>query len=673
MCAQNTDARSASASTVDVAPLLPQETKLPQEAASSPSAIEYLAQGPGLSLKTVTALVLAAIAMTFSLYHLYTAFFGQPASYLHNTLHLCLLLCLCCFLKPRGRTSWKDPANGWFFYDLACFCMAIFVQVYILYDFDAFMARRGLEDPLDVIASLCMFYLVLEATQRTLGWVLTLLVLFFLAQCLFGEYMFGIFYGPNIDWRFIITDLFMEENGIYSTPISVSASYVVMFILFGAFVMRLGVGELFQDLAYALTWRQVGGPAKTAVLSSAFMASISGSAVSNVVTTGSMTIPLMKRMGYPAVFAGAVEACASTGGVFTPPVMGAVAFVMAEFLGVSYWEVAKAAVIPALLFFTGVYSAVHFRSCKLRIWAKPDENHPTAWKILRTRGYLFLPLILLVVSMMLGYSAVMSTIVAIAFMFVLSFIDPKLRLNATGFLKIFEDAAHMMVSVAIPSAAAGIIIGSVFYSGLAVRFSNTVIELAQSSTLIALILASVICLLLGMGLTVIAVYILVASLVIPALVSLGVEPLAAHFFAFHFGVHSYITPPVALSAFAASAIAKTPPMRTGVETCRLGIAAYAIPFMFVYSPGLLGQGPWHEVLWATGVAAVGVISLAAAVEGWLAGPLSLALRLCVGVAAVAIITPTGLDQIAGLIFIILLYGWRRLRQSHMPATREEVV
>lgn len=663
MCSQHRIAISASDTPIhDV-------LSQPPEAESSQSAIDYLARGPSLSIATVTALILAAVALTFSFYHLYTAFFGQPASYLQNTLHLCLLLCLCCFFKPRGRTSWKDPVNGWFFYDLACFCLVILIQVYILYDFDAFQARRGLEDPLDIAVSLCMFYLVIEATQRTLGWVLTLLVLFFLAQSIFGEHMFSIFYGPNIDWRFIVTDLFMEENGIYSTPIAVSATYVVMFIMFGAFIMRLGVGELFQDLAYALTWRQIGGPAKTAVLSSAFMASISGSAVSNVVTTGSMTIPLMKRMGYPAVFAGAVEACASTGGVFTPPVMGAVAFVMAEFIGVSYWEVVKAAAIPALLYFVGVYSTVHFRSCKLNVRVKPDESHPSAWEILLTRGYLFIPLILLVVSMMMGYSAVMSTIVAMVLMFALSFLNPKQRLSATGFLKIFEDAAQMMVSVAIPSAAAGIIIGSVFYSGLAVRFSNTVIELAQSSTPIALILSMFICLLLGMGLTVIAVYILMASLVIPALVSLGVDPLAAHFFAFHFGVHSYITPPVALSAFAAAAIAKTPPMRTGVESFRIGIAAYAIPFMFVYSPELLGQGAWHAMLWSTLTAILGIIALAAAIEGWLVGPLSIPLRLCLGLATLAILTPTGPDQVAALLFIILLYGWRRLRQSR--ASREE--
>lgn len=663
MCAHDIHAIHASDPAGDALP------HAPPGAESSLSAIDYLARGPCLSLHTITAVVLAAIALTFSLYHLYTAFFGQPASYLQNTLHLCLLLCLCCFLKPRGRGSWKDPPNAWFFYDLICFFAAVSIQIYILYDFDAFMARRGLEEPLDVAVSLCMFFLVIEATQRTLGWVLTLLVLFFLTQSIFGEYMPGIFYGPNIDWRFIVTDLFMEENGIYSTPIAVSASYVVMFILFGAFVMRLGVGELFQDIAYALTWRQVGGPAKTAVLSSAFMASISGSAVSNVITTGSMTIPLMKRMGYPAVFAGAVEACASTGGVFTPPVMGAVAFVMAEFLGVGYWEVVKAAAIPALLYFVGVYAAVHFRSCKLRIWARPDENHPTAWKILRARGYLFIPLILLVVSMMLGYSAVMATIAATVLMFGLSFLDPKLRLNATSFLKIFEDAAQMMVSVAIPSAAAGIIIGSVFYSGLAVRFSNTVIELAQSSTFIALVLAMAICLLLGMGLTVIAVYILVASLVIPALISLGVDPLAAHFFAFHYGVHSYITPPVALSAFAAAAIAKTPPMRTGLETFRLGIAAYAIPFMFVYSPELLGKGAWHEVIMAAAVSAVGIITLAAAVEGWLVGALSSALRLGLGVAAAAIITHVPPVQTAGLAFVAVVFGWRRLRKVRAP--REE--
>ena len=622
----------------------------------SKSAIDFLIHEHKISFYTISAIILVILSLTFSFYHLYTAFFGQPASYLQNSVHVCLLLCIAFFMKPRGRKSWKDPINIWFIYDLLCFLLTIGIQIYILYDFDSFQARKGLEEPMDVVVSVCMIFLVLEATQRMLGWVLALLVLFFLFQSSFGEYFFSIFYGPNIDWKFIVTDLFMEENGIYSTPISVSATYVVMFILFGAFVMRLGVGELFQDVAYALTSKKIGGPAKTAVLSSAFMASISGSAVSNVVTTGTMTIPMMKRLGYPALFAGAVEACASTGGVFTPPVMGAVAFVIAEFLGVSYWDVVKAAVIPALLYFVGVYATVHFRSCKLHVTSIGDVC--SVGEILKQRGYLFIPLIFLVVSMMLGYSAIMSILVSILFMIIISFFNEKTRLNAIEFLKVLEDAAHMMVDVAIPSAAAGLIIGSVFYSGLAVRFSNTVIELAQNSMFIALVLAMVICLLLGMGLTVIAVYILMASLVIPALVSLGVPPIAAHFFAFHYGVHSYITPPVALSAFAAAAIAKTPPMKTGFESFRVGIAAYIIPFMFVYKPELLMQGEWYMTIFSTVIATIGIISLASAIEGWFGGKLNIIFRIAYLVVAILAIVPNQMCDIISLFLALLLYAVR---------------
>ena len=331
-------------------------------------------------------------------------------------------------------------------------------------------------------------------------------------------------------------------------------------------------------------------------MSSAFMASISGSAVSNVATTGTFTIPLMKRMGYPPAFAGAVEACASTGGVFTPPVMGAVAFIMAEFLGVPYWEVVKAAAIPAVIYFTAVLAMVHFRSHRMGLARHRDEDLPSAWRALKERGHMLLPVVALVGALVVGYSPIFAALLGIVCVFGLSWFRAETRMTPVTFLGALEDAARMMVSVAVPSAAAGLIVGALYFSGLAVRFSTSIIDLSQGSTFLALALAMVICIILGMGITVTALYILVAALVVPALTQLGVEPMAAHLFAFHFGVHSYITPPVALSAFAAAAIARSDPMKTGFQAARLALAAYILPFMFVYSPGLVGVGAWHEIL-----------------------------------------------------------------------------
>ena len=635
------------------------------------SCLEFLLAQRQPSNAAVLAGLVAVIGIAFSLFHLYAAYFGQGGSYLHNTIHVALVLVLCFILKPLGRSSWKDPLNGWFLVDLLCIGLVIAIQVYICWDLDAYIQRRGFYEAPDMAVGVVMMLLVMEATRRAVGWVMMALVVFFLVQTLYGELFFSIFFGPNVKWTFIVNDLFMEEGGIYSIPITVSATYVVLFILFGAFVMRTGVGELFTDIAYALTGRQVGGPAKAAVLSSAFMASISGSAVSNVATTGSVTIPLMKRMGYPPAFAAAVEACASTGGVFTPPVMGAVAFVLAEFLGVRYWDVVKAAAAPAAIYFVSVLAMVHFRSCKLRLLPEVREGQPTVLEALKRRGHLLIPLVVLVGALVVGYSPIFAAVAGIAAIFVLSWVRRDSRLTPTSFLGAFEDAARMMVSVAVPSAAAGLIVGAIFYSGLAVRFSNSIIDLAQGSQELALVLAMFICILLGMGVTVMALYILVAALVVPALVKLGVEPIAAHFFAFHFGVHSYITPPVALSAFAGAAIAGSHPMKTGVQSMRLGFAAYLIPYMFVYSTGLLWVGSWDSIALAVVAALIGVTSLAAAIEGWLMGPLNPALRLALAGGAIALVAPAGSLKLAGAVVIGAIMLMRYIASRRAGAAAPE--
>ncbi|MCY4394867.1 MAG: TRAP transporter permease [Rhodospirillaceae bacterium] len=620
------------------------------------SCVEFLIGERRVSNAAVAAALIAVIGVTFSIFHLYAAYFGQAQSYLHRTMHVTLMIVICILLKPAGRKSWKEPINAWLGYDIACIAMTIGVQAYICWDVFAFINRRGLADPVDMAVGVAMIFLVMDATRRVIGWIMVVLGAFFILQSAYGEYFFGIFYGPSIDWSLIINDLFMEEEGIYTIPISISASFVVLFIVFGAFIMRTGVGELFKDIAYGLMGRQVGGPAKAAVMSSAFMASISGSAVSNVATTGTFTIPLMKRMGYPPAFAGAVEACASTGGVFTPPVMGAVAFIMAEFLGVPYWDVVKAAAIPALIYFTAVLAMVHFRSHRMGLSAQADADLPSAWGAIRERGHMLLPVVALVGALVVGYSPIFAALLGIVCVFALSWFRAETRMTPVTFLGALEDAARMMVSVAVPSAAAGLIVGALYFSGLAVRFSTSIIDLSQGSTILALALAMVICIILGMGITVTALYILVAALVVPALTKLGVEPMAAHLFAFHFGVHSYITPPVALSAFAAAAIAGSDPMKTGFQAARLALAAYILPYMFVYSPGLVAVGAWHEILIAAATAMVGVVALAAAVEGWLFRPAPGWQRIGLAAGAILLVMPPLWSHAAGFVIVAAIAG-----------------
>ena len=409
------------------------EKEMPAGAAAPPQAdvscVAFLIGERRVTNAAVAAAMIAVIGVTFSVFHLYAAYFGQAQSYLHRTMHVTLMIVICILLRPAGRKSWKEPVNRWLGYDILCIALTVAVQVYICWDVFAFINRRGLADPVDMAVGVIMIFLVMDATRRVIGWIMVALGAFFILQSAYGEYFFGIFYGPSIDWSLIINDLFMEEEGIYTIPISISASFVVLFIVFGAFIMRTGVGELFKDIAYGLMGRQVGGPAKAAVMSSAFMASISGSAVSNVATTGTFTIPLMKRMGYPPAFAGAVEACASTGGVFTPPVMGAVAFIMAEFLGVPYWDVVKAAAIPALIYFTAVLAMVHFRSHRMGLAAQADADLPSAWGAIRERGHMLLPVVALVGALVVGYSPIFAALLGIVCVFALSWFRAETRMT----------------------------------------------------------------------------------------------------------------------------------------------------------------------------------------------------------------------------------------------------
>ncbi|MEM7696105.1 MAG: TRAP transporter permease [Pseudomonadota bacterium] len=611
----------------------------------------------------VVGLLISTVAVAFCLFHLFGAFFGPPMSFTYLTMHVSFMLVLTFLLKPLGRASWRAPLTLPFALDAALIAAVVAIQVYILVDPFAFMSRRGAADPTDLAIGVLMILIVMEATRRVVGIAMSVLAAFFMLQSASGELFPGIFFGPNVDWSLIINDLFMEEEGIYATPIAISASFVVLFIIFGAFLMRSGVGNLFRDVAFATMGRQVGGPAKAAVVSSAFMSSISGSAVSNVVTTGTFTIPLMKRMGYPARFAGAVEACASTGGVFTPPVMGAVAFIMAEFMGVPYWDIVKAAIIPALLYFAAVFAAVHFRARHLSLRPESKEDLPSARAAFVQYGHMLVPLVLLVGALMVGYSPAFSALIGIGSIVLLSFLRPTTRFTPLRIIATLEDAARMMIFVAIPSAAAGLIVGAIYFSGLAVRFSASIMDMSAGSEILALMLAMVVCIVLGMGVTVTALYILVASLIVPILIRLGVEPIAAHLFAFHFGVHSYITPPVALSAFAAAAIAKTHPMGTAFESARLALPAYLIPYMFVFSTGLVWVGSWSDILLAAVTAFVGVVAIAASVEGYVLRRTTPIERLTLAAGALLLVAPGLVSHAIGA----LLVGSVLILQAKTPA------
>lgn len=592
----------------------------------------------------------AAISVGLALFHLFTAVYGTPEGRSFRSVHLSVMLTLAIFMKPLFRSSMHDPvwvdgdarnnlrALG-LGIDLALVGLILFVQLWTIWDINAFHMRYGEKTPNDLIVGGILIALVFEATRRVVGWAMVLITGFFMFHALNAQYFFGFFYGPPVRWGKFVDTLFMSSDGIFGIPLFVCATYIVLFIIFGAVLIRSGAGKFFIELAVSLTGHRIGGPAKAAAVASGFMGTVSGSAVANVVTTGSFTIPLMKRVGYRAKFAAAVEACASSGGQITPPIMGAAAFIMAEFLAVPYTTIIIAAIIPAFLYFITIYFMVHLEAEKHGLAALPKAELPQTGEVLRRGWHLLFALVVLISFLLYGYTPMRAAFFGLAALVALSFINSSTRMSPVDLLAALEAGVRATVPVSIACACAGLIIGSVFVSGLGLKFTQSVIELADGSLLILLALTGVASIILGMGITTTAVYITVAALIVPALIKAGVEPIAAHMFAFYFGVVSTITPPVALASFAAAAIAKTPPMATAVESTRVGVTKYLAPLIFVYNPSLLFVGPLWLTTVSTALALAGLWVLSSAIEGWQNGPLSGAKRIVLLVAALLLLFP----------------------------------
>lgn len=592
----------------------------------------------------------AGISIALAVFHLYVAAFGTPEGRSFRSVHLTVMLILALFSNPLFRNSVTepltrvgDPNNGrrllGFSIDLALVGLAIFIQLWTIYDIDAFHQRYGEKEMSDLIVGGLLIALVLEATRRAVGWAMVLITGFFVFHALNANYFFGFFYGPPVRFGKFIDTLFMSSDGIFGIPLHVCSTYIVLFIIFGSLLIRSGAGRFFIDLAVSLTGHRVGGPAKAAALASGFMGTVSGSAVANVVTTGSFTIPLMKKLGYRAKFAAAVEACASSGGQITPPIMGAAAFIMAEFLAVPYVNIIVAAAIPAFLYFATIYFMVHLEAEKNGIGRIDRALLPQAREVLRNGWHLLIALFVLIFFLVSGYTPMKSAFWGMTALFVLSFVNKGTRMSPVDLIAALEAGIRATMPVTIACACAGLIIGSVFVSGLGLKFTQSVIELSGGHLLPLLALTGVSAIILGMGITTTAVYITVAALIVPALIKIGVEPIAAHMFAFYFGVVSSITPPVALASFAAAAIAKTPPMATAFESTRVGIAKYLVPMVFVYNPSLLFVGPlWLSVVSGI-IVMVGLWVLSIALEGWFRGPVSGIKRLLTLAAGIMILLP----------------------------------
>lgn len=554
------------------------------------------------------------IALTvLGFYHIYVGFFGARSAMELRAVHWLVISVVIFLLYPATKKSMpKVTVLDWVWMLLAAAS-----GVYILMNWERIALNAGIVSSTDIFFGVIAVLVVLESARRSIGPVLAAMSTLFLAYAIFGHLIPGTLGHREYSISRIIAFLYTGTEGIYGTAIDVSAKYVALFVLFGSMLEFFGGGQLFVDIAYSLTGKLRGGPAKASVVSSALMGTMSGSAVANVVTTGAFTIPLMKKNGYKPYVAGAVEAVASTGGQIMPPVMGAAAFLMAEMTGISYGEIMIAAVIPAFFYFFAIFMMVDLEAAKENIPIPEDEQIKPLGQILKAGGYLLLPLALLIVMIFMGYSAILAAAYSIALILITDLIFNKDRKNMPRkFVTAVGKGMRSVVSVASACACSGIVVGVISLTGIGTKFSSLMLSVAGDSIFIALLMTMVASLILGCGLPTTAAYMVLATLAVPALTKMNVPLLAAHLFVLYFGSISTITPPVALSAYAGAALAGANPNTVGFTAFRFGIVSFIVPFMFVYQPSLLMQGSVLTILQTLITGTVGVILVAVGVQGF---------------------------------------------------------
>ena len=627
---------------------------------------------------------IAVLAISYSLFHLYITFNPLP-ELIQRAAHVSIGLALIFLLYParqassRQKVAWTDWI--WVIASFASF-------FYLFKEYQAIMTTRGgIPNTLDIVFSIMTVVLVVEAARRVMGWMLPILGLIFLSYPFVShfDWMPDRLLTRPYTFSDIFGQMYLKTEGLYSSAIGASVTFIFLFILFGAFLAKSGMGKLFNDLAMALAGHKQGGPAKVAVISSGFMGSINGTAVANVVGTGSFTIPLMKKIGYHKNFAGAVEASASVGGQILPPVMGASAFIMAETTGVSYGTIALAAVLPALLYYLGVMAQVHFRAGRDHLKGVPKADLPRVKEVLKERGHLLFPIVALVFflfqSIPVSYAAVYTILLTI----VVAAFRKSTRMGPKEILEALADGAKQSLSVMAACAVVGIIIGVVSLTSFGSVMTSSIMSIGAGSLFLTLFFTMIASMILGMGLPSIPAYIITATMAAPALANFDIPILVAHMFVFYFGLFANITPPVALAAFAGAGIAGGDPMRTGFLALRLSLAGFIVPFLFVYNPAMLmidttdiavnakefGLPAWNVILSITVTSIVGILALGAAVEGYFKTAMNWFWRIFLGVGALMMIVPETMTDIIGTIMVIIAIGFNiiQARKENTATTK----
>ncbi len=632
------------------------------------------------TLTGIAGKFVAAFAICFSLFQLYTAVFGVFDAMIQRSIHLAFGLSLIYLLYPTSKKWSREKVHP---LDALLSVLGAAAPLYIVGFYKTLVNRAGTATPLDIAVGILGILLVLEAARRVVGVPIVVIAVLFVVYAFAGPYIPGILAHRGADLETLVQHLFFTTEGVFGIPLGVSSTFIFLFILFGAYLEKTGLGQLFIDLANAVAGWAAGGPAKVAVLSSALMGTVSGSSVANVVGTGSFTIPMMKKLGYKPEFAGAVEATASTGGQLMPPIMGAAAFLMAEFTNIPYARIIGAAALPALLYYFGVWSGVHFEAKKLGLKGIPREELPKFKRIFLDRGHLIIPLVAIIYLLVAGFTPMKAALWAIILSIVSSWLRKSTRISFADIVKGLEAGARGALGIIAATACAGIIIGVVTLTGLGLKLGSTLVEAAGGNLILTLFFTMITSLILGMGVPTTANYVITSTITAPAVIMILTKQaglgagatipasiiLPAHMFAFYFGIIADVTPPVALAAFAGAGIAKANPMKTGVNASKLAIAAFLVPYIFVINPQmLLFNVQPLEMLWMLVTSLVGIVSVAAGVNAYLRAQMSLIERALFFVGGILLVTPGLVTDAIGLGLIALGYVLQTVKAKRaLPA------
>ena len=639
-------------------------------------------------LRGVTAAFVSALLVALSVFHYYTAGFGILTEHWHKSIHLAAVLGLIFIMFPT-RLDFLPRVGGVPLHDWALALLIAAACFYLPMVFDELTFRIGMPNAWDMMMGTLMIVLVLEATRRAMGWVLPVIVIVFMLYGLYGNHLSGVLAHPGSSWEGFLSHVYLTQEGIFGIPVKVVATFVFHFVLFGVLATRMGLGQFFIDLASILAGRYAGGPAKVAVFSSAMFGSISGSSIANTVTTGSLTIPAMKRIGYKPHFAGAVEAAASAGGQITPPIMGAAAFVMIEFLEISLTTLLLAAIIPAAMHFWGVFVQVHFEAKRLGLRGLEEHEIPRLWPTIRDGWPTVVPLVLLVAVIVQGYTPYYAAFTGITACIVVGFINPRNRLTLKDLWHAFDLGSRYALAVGAAAAAVGIVVGVVTLTGAGFRIGFIVTQAAVQAAeffrpavellppgfgsmegltlFMTLIFVALVCVAMGAGIPTTALYIVLAAIAAPAVQQLGVPPIAAHLFILYYGILADLTPPVCVSAYAAAGIAGSNPFRTGLTAFRLGMAKATVPFVFAYAPVMLIVVPdftWSAFLFTVTTCAIGVLVLGIGLTGYAFTHMGIASQVVLVVSSLLMISPSlPMTSVGGALAApVLLLNWLRSRR-----------